>query len=80
MKGWETIITAIAAVIVAATPGFLAWLQSRKTHLLVNSRLTELLELTRKAAKAEGKLEAVDEQSKANLGNPKLESGSIDQG
>lgn len=52
------VLAAIAAVITAGTPGFLAWLQARKTHTAVNSRLTELLELTRKSSKAEGVLEA----------------------
>ncbi len=50
-------LAAVAAVVTAGTPGFLAWLQARKTHIAVNSRLTELLELTRQSSKAEGILE-----------------------
>lgn len=57
-------LAAIAAVITAATPGFLAWMQARKTHLMVNSRLTELIELTRVSAKAEGRLEESEHQRK----------------
>lgn len=35
--------------------------QQKETHDLVNSRMTELLELTRKASEAKGKLDAETE-------------------
>lgn len=57
MSEFALIMASIAAVVTAGTPGFLAWLQARKTHVAVNSRLTELLELTRRSSKAEGVLE-----------------------
>lgn len=50
----------IAAIIGAAPPTAVAWLayrQAKFTHKAVNSRLTELLELTRTSSKAEGVLE-----------------------
>lgn len=67
MTSIDTILVGVAAIVTAGTPGFLAWLQTRKIHTLVNSRLTELLQLTRDSSKAEGKLEAhaeVEEQKR----------------
>jgi len=66
MTKLEIFLAALAGIITAATPGFLAWLQSRKTHLMVNSRLTELLELTRTSAKAEGRLEGQATKAKSS--------------
>jgi hypothetical protein len=47
------LLTAIA-VLIASLLG--VWQQLRKTHELVNSRMTELVDLTRRAALAEGRL------------------------
>lgn len=47
------IMGALTALIVATTA---AVVQLRQTHGIVNSRMTELVELTRKASFAEGKL------------------------
>lgn len=59
----DIIVALVAAVgsIVAASLSALAVVlasqskaQSRETHLLINSRMTELLELTRSSARAQG--------------------------
>jgi len=55
VEQFVTIIGALTALIVAVTA---ALVQLRQTHELVNSRMTELLEVTRGAARAEGKLDA----------------------
>jgi uncharacterized membrane protein YhaH (DUF805 family) len=39
------------------------WLEVRRVHQLVNSRMTELLELTRSTAKAAGVLEGESQPS-----------------
>jgi hypothetical protein len=55
---WVKVIGAIgsASVLIIGALGAV-YLQVRKTHQLVNSRMTELLDLTRKSSLAEGKLE-----------------------
>ncbi len=62
-----TIILALIAIIPSSLAAILAYLasqrasealkQSQATHLLVNSRMTELLEITKSSSKAEGVLE-----------------------
>jgi hypothetical protein len=42
--------------------------QARQTHALVNSRMTELLELTRSASRAEGQLSATVGDSPTGIG------------
>jgi len=57
MTWWTAIIVAL---IYTAPPSFLAWLawrQGRVSHRLMNSRMDELVKLTRKDALAEGNLE-----------------------
>lgn len=57
MNWWTAIIVAL---IYTAPPSFLAWLawrQGKHSHKLVNSRMDELVELTRTSALAKGKLE-----------------------
>ena len=49
---------AITALVVAVTA---CLVQITRTHELVNSRMTELLELTRSSAKAQGVLEGAAE-------------------
>lgn len=51
------ILIGIAAVLTAGMPGFLAWRQGKSSHKLVNSRMDELVNLTRTSALAKGKLE-----------------------
>lgn len=51
---WTTIVVAI---IVNLPFYFVIWKQGRDTHSLFNSRMTELLKLTRKAAFEAGKKE-----------------------
>jgi hypothetical protein len=55
---FSIILGAITALVVAVA-GLI--FQVRQTHALVNSRMTELVELTRKSAFARGKLEAGEE-------------------
>lgn len=60
----------IAAVITTAMPGFLAWIQSRKTHSEFNSKMDKMLALTQKDAKAEGKLEGAAEEKARGVNAP----------
>jgi len=74
---WWTSIT--VALIMSAPAGFLAWLawyqrkdikaiktQGIESHKLMNSRLSELLKITRKSALAKGRLEGRAEEKKRN--------------
>lgn len=54
IESGNLILLAIAAVITAATPGFLAWLQGRKIHTIVNSQRTAM----------EASIKALEEESK----------------
>lgn len=63
MAGWIAVATSLAA----SVAGLLAWLQSRQNHKVMNSRLDELVALTRKDAKAEGVAE--EKQRVADGGN-----------
>jgi hypothetical protein len=57
MTWWTAILVALIA---AGPPSFLAWLawkQGRKSHVIINHRMDELVKLTRKDALAEGNLE-----------------------
>jgi len=49
----------IVGAMTAATPGFLAWMQTRRTHVAINSRMDELLTLTKKQSASEGREEGV---------------------
>lgn len=57
---WQGVVLAIALAVIAAVPpsivAMAAFNKASATHELVNSRMTELLEITRKSSKAEGKL------------------------
>jgi hypothetical protein len=57
---FNEIIGALVAVIVAGMPAMVALLKINQLHVLINSRLTELIEITRQAAKAEGIIEGRD--------------------
>jgi hypothetical protein len=56
-----SLIGAVGAIIAALIAGF-ALVQTRATHQLINSRMTELLDLTKTAARAEGKAEGEQAQ------------------
>lgn len=57
---WEALLTAGVAALPATIAAVAALVQATKTHKAVNSRMTELLELTRRASRAEGTLEEKD--------------------
>lgn len=66
---WNVILVAVIAAIPPSIVGLAAYNKADQTHQLVNSRMTELLELTRKAAKdeatlAEKKAQTVREEAK----------------
>jgi hypothetical protein len=63
VEHWAALITAIAALISALVSGVIVLLRLSGLHTLVNSRLTQLLELTQKAAHAEGRLEREREEA-----------------
>lgn len=44
----------IIAALIASIPSILALLEVKKVHILINSRMDELLKVTKIAAKAEG--------------------------
>jgi hypothetical protein len=57
-QDWATIIAAGSAAVVALLGALGAlYVQLRRTHQLVNSRMDELLELTRLSSRAEGRRE-----------------------
>lgn len=73
----ESVIIAIVGGFISI---ILLWMQNKQavklallqtsqaeTHKLINSRMTELLELTRKQSKAEGKLEGKAEEKSEKL-------------
>jgi vacuolar-type H+-ATPase subunit H len=53
----QEIIGGCIAVIVAGMPAILALLKIRELHVLINSRLTQLMDATAKASHSEGQLE-----------------------
>ena len=65
MWSLEQIIGAIIAVIVAGMPAMIALLKIKELHILINSRLSELLLSTAKASHSAGQLEGRDENRKA---------------
>lgn len=44
----------IIAALISAIPSLLALMEVKKVHVLINSRMDELLRLTKAASKAEG--------------------------
>lgn len=58
--------TLILVALISATPptlmALLAYRESRKTHLTINSRMSELLEVTKSDALAQGKAEGKIEE------------------
>ena len=69
----EQIIGAAIAVIVSGMPAMLALLKIKELHVLINSRLSELVEATAKASHSAGQLEGRDEGRRA----AELESDAI---
>lgn len=63
-----SIVTSTAAVVMAAVSAWFAFKAKKiagETHDIVNSRMTEFMEMAKKSFKAEGKLEgAADEKAK----------------
>ena len=60
-----TVVGAIIAVITAGMPAMLALLKIKELHVLINRRLSELIEATAKASHSAGQLEGRDEGRKA---------------
>jgi hypothetical protein len=50
MIDWQAVIIAGIAAVPATVAAIAAWRQTRTTHKAVNSRMSEMLELTRMAA------------------------------
>ena len=65
MWSWEVVVGAIIAVITAGMPAMLALLKIKKLHVLINSRLSALIESTAKASHSAGQLEGRDEGRRA---------------
>ncbi len=58
----EQFIGGIVVVVVAGMPAMLALLKIRELHVLINSRLTQLIEATAKASHSAGQMEGRDER------------------
>ena len=75
----ESIIGGCVAVIVAGMPAVLALLKIRELHILINSRLSELIALTEKAAHSagvnEGREQGIEEYFKISKITP--EAGKV---
>jgi len=54
----EQLVTVFGALATMTVAIVRLWIELRAVHGLINSRMTELLELTRKAARAQGALDA----------------------
>ena len=65
MWSWEVVVGAIIAIITAGMPAMLALLKIKELHVLINSRLTALIESTAKASHSAGQLEGREEGRKA---------------
>ena len=76
MWSLEQIIGGAIAVIVAGMPAMIALLKLNELHVLVNSRLSELILSIAKASHAAGQLEGRNEGRKA----AEIESATIMQG
>ena len=57
MWSWEQMFGGIVAVIVAGMPAMIALMKIKELHVLINSRLSELIEATAKASHSEGQME-----------------------
>ncbi len=75
MWSWEAVVGALIAVITAGMPAMLALLKLKELHVLINSRLSELIEATAKASHSAGQIEGRDEGRKA----AEVESAAIIQ-
>ena len=75
MWSLEQIIGSTIAVIVAGMPAIIALLKFKELHVLINSRLSELLLSTAKASHSAGQIEGRDEGRKA----AEVESAAIIQ-
>jgi hypothetical protein len=53
----QLIVLAIIAAVPPTLVGLASLFQATRTHRIVNSRMTELLELTRKSSEAKGTLD-----------------------
>ena len=65
MWSLEQMIGAAIAVIVAGMPAIIALLKLKELHILINSRLSQLVEATAKASHSAGQLEGRDEGRKS---------------
>lgn len=61
MSVWVPILVALIAAAPPSVLAWLAWKQARNTHLMVNSRLDELVKLTSSRARAKGRMEGIAE-------------------
>lgn len=61
----EQIVGAVIAVIVAGMPAMIALLKIKELHVIINSRLSQLVDATAKASHSAGQLEGRDEGRKA---------------
>lgn len=65
MTETTTIILAIVAIFPASLAAILSYMtliRNKETHDLVNSRMTELLEITKSASRAEGVIEGKEKK------------------
>ena len=62
---FDQIIGGVIAVIVAGMPAMIALIKIKELHVLINSRLSELILSTAKASHSEGQIEGRDEYRKA---------------
>jgi len=64
---WEIIITSLITATPPTIMALLAWRESKKIHTSVNSRMTELLSVTKSEAHSAGR----DEMREENITNKK---------
>ena len=54
MISWHEIIAGIATIVMAGMPSILALLKISELHVMINSRMDELLKVARELAHAQG--------------------------
>ena len=64
MWSLEQIVGAFVAVVVAGMPAMIALIKIKELHILINSRLTELIASTAKASHSAGQLEGREDSRK----------------
>lgn len=59
MLSWNAVVAGIVSIVIAGMPAMLALLKIRELHVLINSRMDELLRVAKDLAHAQGLAEGI---------------------